>query len=153
MKRGPMAERFWSKVDKNGPVPEHRPELGPCHLWTAGLDADGYGRFGLNGRNRKAHVVSYEIQVGPIPSGLEPDHLCRVRRCVNDAHLEPVTRAENMRRGDGPALLRARQLAKTHCPQGHPYIGENLIVRHGQRSCRICKCASDHRRYAKRNFT
>lgn len=131
-------DRFWSKVDKNGPVPAHRPELGRCWLWIAGT-TKGYGRFWLNGRPRGAHQVAWEMKHGPIPDGLEPDHLCRVRHCVNDAHLEPVTRAENTRRGGSGAVAAARQLAKTHCPQGHPYSGDNLYVTtSGYRKCRTC---------------
>ena len=90
-----------------------------------------------------AHRVAYELQVGPIPVGLQLDHLCRVRSCVNPAHLEPVTSAENTRRG-----LRAM---KTHCPQGHPYAGENLLIRPtGQRRCRTCHLAGKRAGYLKR---
>ena len=96
-------ERFWSKVDRNG--------RGGCWLWTASLNRYGYPNFGaVNGRPMAGHRYAYERLVGPIPAGLQLDHLCRVRRCVNPAHLEPVTPKENTRRG-----LRARM---THplCP-------------------------------------
>ncbi len=85
-------ERFWAKVDRSGP--------GGCWLWTAST-REGYGYFGLGRRDEgmvDAHRFAYELLVGPIPAGLEIDHLCRVRRCVNPPHLEAVTSAENKRR-------------------------------------------------------
>lgn len=91
---GNPEKRFWLKVDKNGP--------GGCWLWTSTLIKGGYGRFGLNGRHVLAHRYSYELNVGPIPEGMEIDHVydrgCRHRNCVNPAHLEPVTKDENIRR-------------------------------------------------------
>jgi len=82
-------ERFWPKVDRGG----------ACWLWTGALYVNGYGAFrGPDGRTIRAHRFAYERVVGPIPEGLDLDHLCRVRACVNPAHLEPVTRAENLRR-------------------------------------------------------
>lgn len=147
-----MEERFWSKVDRNGPVSAHRPDLGPCWLWTAALDKDGYGRFWDDGRMRPAHTVSWELTSGrPFPEGLEPDHLCRNRACVAAAHLEPVTGVENIRRGDAGQATGARMLAKTHCPQGHPYGGENLYVAsNGDRHCRACQCERARRRWKNR---
>lgn len=91
MERTAVEERFWSKVDRSG---------GPdaCWLWT-GAPIDGYGTFTVStGVSRRAHRVAYELQVGPIPAGLEIDHLCRVKLCVNVKHLEAVTHAENLRR-------------------------------------------------------
>lgn len=145
------AERFWSKVNKSGPAPALRPDLGPCWLWTGAIGTDGYGQFSLDGHLRGAHRVAYEMRHGPIPLGLEPDHLCRVRSCVNDAHLEPVTHAENLRRGAGAK----KQLAKTHCPAGHPYADDNLYVvkragRSDARGCRACNAAAVRRYVEKR---
>ena len=71
-----------------------------CWLWTASL-RDGYGQLRYEGRIRGAHVVIYELLVGPVPTELELDHLCRARRCVNPAHMEPVTHAINLWRGVG----------------------------------------------------
>jgi hypothetical protein len=121
-------ERFWAYVDKSGPVPEHRPELGPCAVWTGSLDEKGYGRFWADGRPRKAHDYAYEITFGPVPDGLEPDHLCRNRACVNapGGHLEAVTHRENCQRA---------AYAEETCSEGHqlPEPGPD-----GRRVCRIC---------------
>lgn len=136
----PLANRLWTKVDKVGPVPEHRPELGPCWQWTASTTAGGYGQIrtgGAAGPMRYAHRVAYEFTVGPIPDGLQIDHLCRNRSCVNPGHLEPVDNRENSLRGQSFAALNAR---KTHCPKGHEYSQENTVLdtNTGSRKCRIC---------------
>jgi len=145
-----VEQRFWPKVDKNGPTPLHRPELGPCWLWTAGLNVHGYGRIWADGKARYAHHISWELANGqPIPDGLEHDHLCRVRRCVNVSHLDPVAHVENVRRGLGSGFQ--RNAAKTHCPHGHAYAGENLYVApDGRRSCRACRRGNVQRYLAKR---
>lgn len=69
-----------------------------CQIWQGAPGLNGYGRLSIDGRLTLAHRASYEAFVGPIPSGLTIDHLCRVRMCINPEHLEPVTRAENTRR-------------------------------------------------------
>ena len=95
----PISERFWDKVDKNGPTSNKCPELGPCWVWTAGSFSDGYGCFGLNSKDvRPAHRFAYEDQVGKIPEGLTIDHLCLNIKCVRPSHLEPVTNSENVKR-------------------------------------------------------
>lgn len=95
-----IAERLWEKVDKTG----------DCWLWTRSLTiGNRYGGLSVDGRMRPAHRVAYELTVGPIPDGLELDHLCRNTRCVRPAHLEPVTHRENMRRGQGWAGQNARK--------------------------------------------
>lgn len=119
------ADRFWSKVDRSG----------ACWLWTGLKLPHGYGRFGIGGRadhrDVLAHRFAYELLVGPIPGGLQIDHLCRVRACVNPAHMEPVTGAENTRRGGNAA--------KTHCKRGHEFSTANTYTRHdGRRQCRAC---------------
>lgn len=124
-------ERFWACVDKTD----------PCWLWTASLDIGGYGRFALTHRKGvKAHRYAYELLVGPIPEGMQLDHLCKVRNCVNALiHLEPVTCQENLLRGD--TFQRANSL-KTHCPADppHPLSGDNLYVNpKGSRICRECQ--------------
>ena len=129
-------ERFWTKVDFTGPVPEHRPELGPCWLWQA-QTRKGYGQFWDGDRMMPAHRYAYEFCVGPIPEGLTIDHLCRNRPCVLPNHLEPVTNRVNVLRGVGPTAMRARQ---THCDWGHAFTGENTYLRpSGGRRCRSCQ--------------
>lgn len=114
-----------------------------CWLWTGATYPAGYGKTGVDGRTLLAHRVSYELFVGPIPEGLQLDHLCRVRNCVNPAHLEPVTAAENTLRGNGPAAVNAR---KSSCVRGHPLSGNNLYVcPRGRRECRKCRAAAGRR--------
>jgi hypothetical protein len=103
-----------------------------CWLWVGTVRPDGYGLFGAG--NRRAHRVAYELFVGPIPEGAELDHLCRVRHCVKPAHLEPVTPTENRRR-QAPWHWRHNS---SHCPNGHPYSGPNLIRNSRGRTCREC---------------
>lgn len=101
-----------------------------CWEWTGAQDDKGYGQVRVDGCVRRTHQVTYEATVGPIPTGLEPDHLCRNRLCCNPAHLEPVTHQENCRR---------RTVLITECPQGHRYDEKNTRVgRDGRRDCRAC---------------
>lgn len=117
------------------------PDTG-CWVWGAASDGK-YGVISLNGRLVKAHRLSYMLHVGEIPEGLDLDHLCRVTRCVNPAHLEPVTRSENLRRGTGGGKA---QRERTHCIHGHPLSGENLYVTpDGRRQCRTCGRERDRR--------
>jgi hypothetical protein len=99
----PMNERVWRKVNKYGPIPSHRPDLGPCWIWEpAPRGAGGYARVQPNdgsGRTVRVHVWTYEQENGPVPAGLELDHLCCVRHCVRPSHLEAVTHKENVQRG------------------------------------------------------
>lgn len=108
-----------------------------CWLWTASCVEDGYGQFRFSPKKMgKAHVFAYQHYVGPVPSGMQLDHLCRVRRCVNPDHLEVVTGWENTMRGDTPAAINAR---KTHCPRGHPYDEQNTYLdKTCRRHCRSC---------------
>ncbi len=132
-------DRFWAKVDKFGPDGFHSQtgeNLGPCWLWTTPRVADGYGEFQVNRQKVLAHRFSYTLLIGPIPEGLELDHLCRVRHCVRPSHLEPVTHRVNLLRGD---TMPIRNAAKTHCPAGHEYSMENTYIRtDGRRYCRTC---------------
>ena len=99
--------RFWAKVDKAGPVNDWAPELGPCWLWTAGVNGAGYGSINDGDRVIGAHVAAVLIDGREIPPGHEPDHLCQVKRCVRADHLEVVTADENKRRAG--AVRRGRR--------------------------------------------
>ena len=130
----PIEERFWSKVDKNGP--------NGCWEWTA-AKSKGYGHVRCDGRWQAAYRVAYELLVGPIPEGLHVDHLCRNPACVNPSHLEPVTLAENTRRGFSPPALAARQEL---CVNGHPF---DRVDRRGQRVCSVCSRSRIMRHHAR----
>ncbi len=107
-----------------------------CWLWTGTIRGTGYGTMKIFGGFAYAHRLSYELFVGPIPDGLVIDHLCCNRACVNYEHLEPVTNQENLLRS--PNTLAGKNARQSHCPQGHPYEGENLVVFGGARACREC---------------
>lgn len=130
-----LPDRFWAKS-----IPEPN---GGCWLWL-GTESATYGQFWRAGRMHGAHRVAYEALVGPVPDPLELDHKCRVRCCVNPAHLEPVTHLVNVRRGIH------RNTAKTRCPAGHPYDRENtyVVLWHGRRGrqCRTCNQARNDAR-------
>jgi len=103
-----------------------------CWLWNRSVRSDGYGTYYANGKQNYAHRFAYETLVGPIPSGLHLDHLCRVRNCVNPKHLEPVTQEENTRRA-------AEANKRTECPHGHRYDEVNTYVYKGYKKCKACK--------------
>ena len=108
-----------------------------CWHWTAAKSPAGYGVGYLNGRTGQAHRIVWSIFNGPIPAGMQLDHLCYVRDCVNPAHLEVVTPEENRRRIKNRTSGNAK---KTHCPQGHPYTNDNLYQRpDGGRGCVACR--------------
>lgn len=120
MYNGCMVNLFMTRVQKTE----------TCWLWTKTLTEHGYGRYS----GTVAHKKLWEHLNGPTPTGFELDHLCRVRHCVNPDHLELVTHAENVRRGNGgrkPAIK---------CPAGHEYVGTNIYVRPDGRGrgCRTC---------------
>lgn len=106
-----------------------------CWHWKAKKDHGGYGQFAIvRGRHVSAHRYAWETFVGPIPEGMELDHVraagCTSRNCVNPDHLEPVTHKANMERISA---------TRTHCPHGHEYTEENTRTDHrGRRSCRAC---------------
>lgn len=110
-----------------------------CVVWT-GAVKDGYGNIGAGGqfgRHVRTHQVMYEHFIGPVPEGLELDHLCRNRLCMAPAHLEAVTHQENVLRGEGLAAVNAR---KTHCDHGHEFTPENTFLSNGRwRGCIACR--------------
>jgi hypothetical protein len=106
-----------------------------CWLWEGCLSAGTYGSMLFDGRMQKTHRVAYQLFVGPVPEGMDLDHLCRTRICCNPDHLEPVTRAENLRRSP----LMDRNSMRTHCIRGHEFTPENTMTRpNGWRTCREC---------------
>ena len=109
---------------------------GSCWLWQGRLHKNGYAAIYLGGKEYPAHRLIYTIFVGPVPKVYHMDHLCRVRHCVNPAHLEPVTPRINTLRGHAPAAVNAK---KTHCHRGHPFSAENTYRNKNRRCCRICR--------------
>lgn len=135
-----LERRLLAKIDK-------APGNDGCWIWTASVSTFGYALLWVDGKSRRAHRVAYEYFVGPVPVDLELDHLCRNRRCVNPAHLEPVTRAENTRRSDVALGIRS---AATHCKYGHEFTPENTASRrqcNGSVGRRCRKCWNRSRRH------
>lgn len=118
-----------------------------CWDWVGARISNGYGMFTYQARRQMAHRVSYELFLGPIPEGLELDHLCRNRACINPSHLEPVTRQENVRRGEAFAGVNAR---KTHCIRGHEFTPENTHRRKDRPGTRECKTCAKNRDIARK---
>lgn len=117
-----------------------------CWIWRLRPNSDGYGQIVRRKKHFYAHVFSYLFHVGPVPEGLELDHICSVRLCINPAHLEPVTHAENVDRGRSKTHMAER----THCVNGHELSGSNVHMQHWTRKdgtigmfrrCR--KCAAE----------
>ena len=116
-------------------------------LFTGSLDKDGYGLMGVTGvGTQRVHRLAYEVLAGPIPEGMEIDHLCRVRNCMNPVHLEAVTRRVNSLRSESFAAINAR---KTHCIHGHEFTPENTYYRTPtHRQCRQCGREASTRYFA-----
>lgn len=122
-----VEQRFLQYVDRTD----------SCWLWTGGINQHGYSKFWDGQKLTSGHRTSFALFVGPLVDGMEIDHLCRVRHCVNPAHLEQVTPRTNVVRSVSPAAINA---AKTECASGHPLAGENLILSpEGYRYCRECR--------------
>ena len=134
-RRKSIVERFWSHVDLTE----------ECWLWIDSVATGGYAQFFAEGHREQAHRVAYKLIVGPIPEGLDLDHLCHTvecklgkdcphRRCVRPTHLAPSTNRANLRRGRTGAWLGER----THCKNGHPWDERNTGRWNGYRVCRMC---------------
>jgi hypothetical protein len=149
-----LPPRFWKKVNKNGPVPSLRPELGPCWLHEGTPEkTTGYVRCEINRVRDYVHRLVYRALVEPIPAGKEIDHQCHNadpscpsdasclhRRCADPGHLAAVTHRENMEH------LASKNRVKTHCPHGHPYDKDNTrLTAPGGRVCRACNRAAQQR--------
>ena len=141
-----QARRFWAKVDRTD----------NCWLWTGAIQSRGYGSFGIGDkRTETAHRIAYLTFVGPIPDGLELDHLCLNKRCVRPDHLEAVTAQVNNQRArdngqTSPSPLSRLNASKIACPAGHFYSPDNTYTNpQGHRQCRTCKRESDRRRIAR----
>ncbi len=129
-----------------------QPQPDGCWFWTGGKFANGYGMFQLQGKLRRVHRLSYVWTRGELPEGLQIDHICKVKLCVNPTHMEAVTLAENVRRSNGWGGIESR---KTHCVNGHPFSGDNLRprIQYGKvvgRTCRSCARATYQRQRAKK---
>ena len=142
-------ERFWAQVNKNGPIPDYAPHLGPCWIWLRPL-ANGYGKLRVDGKKTYAHRYAYELLIGPIPGGLGLDHLCRVPACCNPTHLEPVTQQVNILRS--PTAVAAIHARKTHCSRNHEFTPETTYYFGPEkkwRQCRLCQVITDSARAAR----
>jgi len=114
---------------------------GACWPWKGCLNRNGYATLKVGGKTRAAYKISYVMAYGEIATGLELDHLCRVRSCVNPLHLEAVTHEVNSLRGESFAATHARQ---THCVRGHEFTPANTYMspargRRDARRCRECR--------------
>lgn len=165
-----LCAKHWARLRKHGDVNYVKPyaaRTGPkngliqnpekgyvidsetgCWNWQHFKDKNGYGRMTNPDKEAKsgstlAHIVYYVRKNGPVPAGLELDHLCRNHGCVNPDHLEAVTHAENMRRGIGNGLQH-----RTHCDHGHEFTPANTkLTARGVRACRMCMRISSRNLY------
>lgn len=136
----PMPLRLWVLADED--------ERGCWVVVRKVADSYGYVQLMVDGSLHQAHRLAYELMVGEILPGLQLDHLCRNRACINPYHLDQVTVKVNVQRGSAPRLSGERMASKTHCPHGHPYSTENTYVNEtsGGRTCKTCRREKDKKR-------
>lgn len=139
-------ESFWWRAEK----------VGDCWLWSAGIQGGGYGVIRVNGRSELAHRQAFLLVYGEVPDGLELDHTCRNRACVNPAHLEPVTHLENLARAK--SFRQEHEVGyklRTECRRGHPYTEQNtglFFNRQQNKTRRYCRtCFNDARQRHRTN--
>lgn len=140
----PHPERFWRQVED-----EETSE--GCWRWMGAKTPQGYGYYSLNGVQRPAHVVAYELLVGPVPEGKELAHYCHNPSCVrpDEKHARPLTHRENML--EGPTNAAGKAAKVTHCPASHPYDDANTRkAKDGSRHCRACHRSAQARRRQRR---
>lgn len=125
--------RFWSKVNV---LKKHQ-----CWEWQSSLNLSGYGQISIKNKPYLAHRIAYFYFNGKIKSSYVIDHICMNKKCVNPNHLRQVNyKTSNTENTNGAAYINSQ---KTHCPQGHPYSGKNLVIKNiknkrTQRRCRSC---------------
>lgn len=134
----PPEKRFWTRIDPC--------RTDGCMIWTGGLDSHGYGQFWDGTHNVRVHRWAYEHFVGPIPLGLQIDHVrkrgCESRACTEPTHLEPITGRENTLRG---STTPAKNAIKTHCIRNHEFTTKNTyITSKGWRMCLACSRVRYH---------
>lgn len=139
MKNGAIMDRLRANI-----AIEDRGFSSPCWVWKGAKLWDGYGVMRVHGRQTRVHRAAYTECFGEIAPGMVIDHLCRVRDCANPEHLRQTTHRENILAGTG---MSARHATKTHCPEGHPLSGDNLVFEkqgnHMSRRCRECRRRRD----------
>ena len=123
-----VKDRFWKKVQ----IPQTDDG---CWNWLGAKSPNGYGKGYDGNKVISAHRLAFILLRGPIPQGLQIDHLCRNRSCVNPEHMEAVSQRENLLRGIGTAAVNFK---KTHCINGHEFTPENTKMDRGWRRCRAC---------------
>ena len=123
-------------------------KINGCWMWNGSISPKGYGQIHYKGTTITAHRLSYILFIGSLTPGLELDHLCRNRGCVNPKHLEEVTHHENCKRGEAGKY----NTIKTHCPKGHEYSKKNTRIQRGGRLCIECRRVQSLNNYYKNTF-